>query len=478
VTRWRDEGSREFFTTASASPGACTTRSSMTPSATTPTPCRWTPHAGHHDVVTRWCARRRGGLLRGRPNTTLLMLDDEHQLAGTWIASGRRRHRSSACHCRDGRAIVAAGGLRRGARRWPGRWLRLAAAGLTGGAGASTPTTSSAPPDVATPASTAISEPPPRFPCRPRSPSSISRAARASSSRGRTCSRGRRTPFHREGVHVDRRDEGGRGGRVDADQLPWPGGGGRADAGVRASRFGRPLSAREALAHSCNSFFVAVAKRTTWPRIAAELRAAGLRHHPRRVSPRSVRSGSKGPSGARTVLAAFARVVDRARRQDAVADRVLLGGCGTRRARGRRARSPTRAGCPGQDGQRPHLRWRGGGAGGGRVSADAPRYGVVVIGAGSRPRRRVVWRCRLASRAVPGMAAAPGGAPSGDHQDRHARGEGVRVSDVPLEDYVAGVVSAEAPPDAPPALREALAIAARSYARRTATPWPRRVRAV
>ena len=44
-------------------------------------------------------------------------------------------------------------------------------------------------------------------------------------------------------------------------------------------------------------------------------------------------------------------------------------------------------------------------------------------------------------------------------------GGAVRVETASLDDYVAGVVSAEAPPDAPAPVREALAVAARSYAR-------------
>ncbi len=46
----------------------------------------------------------------------------------------------------------------------------------------------------------------------------------------------------------------------------------------------------------------------------------------------------------------------------------------------------------------------------------------------------------------------------------HAAGDGDRTQRVDLEDYVAGVVAAEAPATATAAVREALAIAARSYA--------------
>ena len=79
-------------------------------------------------------------------------------------------------------------------------------------------------------------------------------------------------------------------------------------------KFGRSLSAVEALAHSCNSFFAAVAKRTTWPRIAAEWRAAGL---PTAPEPEAVVLGAVGLEGPmvapRALLAAFARTVDAAR---------------------------------------------------------------------------------------------------------------------------------------------------------------------
>jgi stage II sporulation protein D len=231
-------------------------------------------------------------------------------------------------------------------------------------------------------------------------------------------------------------------------------------------RFGRALTAAEALAHSCNTFFVAVAKRTTWPRIAAVLDAAGLPASPPPREPALGAVGLDGPRVApRALLTAFARAVERARRRDGPNDRMLLAGLrdaareGTARAFGDQgidALAKTGSG-----------RIYGGAPGGLVVAlspADAPRYGVVVIGAGIAGRDAAAIGAAALKRAVPGLPVSPRPEAGGPLRLGTSGAGGRRVVRVALEEYIGGVVSAEAPPGAPPALREALSIAARSYA--------------
>lgn len=236
-------------------------------------------------------------------------------------------------------------------------------------------------------------------------------------------------------------------------------------------RLGHALSASEALAHSCNGFFVTVAQRTTWPRIAAELRRAGL---PAEPEPRDVALGAVGLEGPkfapRELLAAFARVVQEARSRDGPSDRIVLAGL---RAAGRDG-SARAFGEQGLDvlAKTGSGRIVGGAPGGLVVAlhpADAPRHGVVVIGAGMAGRDAAGIAAAALRRAVPELATPAAPTARGAASAETVRlgtivGDGVRVSDIGLEDYVAGVVAAEAPPTASHPLREALAIAARSYA--------------
>lgn len=94
-----------------------------------------------------------------------------------------------------------------------------------------------------------------------------------------------------------------------------------------------------------------------------------------------------------------------------------------------------------------------------------------MIGAGMAGRDAAEIGAVALRRAVPELRAGerPAASSVGDGRGPLVRlgvdeEAGVRVTRVPLEDYVAGVVAAEASPGAPAALREALAIAARSYA--------------
>ena len=171
-------------------------------------------------------------------------------------------------------------------------------------------------------------------------------------------------------------------------------------------RFGRPLSASEALAHSCNSFFVAVAKRLTWLPIADCLRRAGLPATPAPREPALGAVGLDGPQPSpRALLVAFAKIVAEAQRLDRPQDRVLLDGL-------REAARNGTASALGEQGLDAFAKTGSGrilgGAPGGLVvavvPAGAPRYGVVVIGAGIAGRDAASIAGAALQRAAPSLA--------------------------------------------------------------------------
>ncbi len=244
--------------------------------------------------------------------------------------------------------------------------------------------------------------------------------------------------------------------------------------------FGRPLSAVEALAHSCNAFFASL--RIPSGAIAAAFTTAGLPPPSSRLAePRLAWVGLDGERVApRRTLRAFVSVVTAARRRGSDRDRLLLDGLHEA------ARSGTAAafGEAGIDAlAKTGTAALGGGVYGGLVvavtPADAPRHAVVALGAGIAGRDAAAIAAAALTRVAAGGAASHAlpasipGAPSADaardetgrHVVRLGRLErgAYRVDELDLERYVAGVVAAEAPPGAPAAALEALAIAARSY---------------
>ena len=98
------------------------------------------------------------------------------------------------------------------------------------------------------------------------------------------------------------------------------------------------------------------------------------------------------------------------------------------------------------------------------VPADAPRYGVVVIGAGLAGRDAASIAGAALQRAAPPMAQSRSGRDEPGLFVGIAEAGGYRVSRLGLEEYVAGVVDGEAPEGAPHVLREVIAVAARSFA--------------
>jgi SpoIID/LytB domain protein len=220
----------------------------------------------------------------------------------------------------------------------------------------------------------------------------------------------------------------------------------------------RPLTAAEALAHSCNDFFVSLAARLS-PRAVNDVRAGvGLPPLDPRTDFAAALVGLDGSRvTARVMLDAIGRLlgVDR-RRPATVSDatrRVLVEGMRGAAAYGSAselaavgitalAKTGTAA-------------MPGGGVHGllvAFVPADAPTRAVVVVAPGAAGRDAVSIAAELlrppAEHVSVGVATAAGR---------------TRVDSLDLEEYVARVVTGESQPGAPAAAREALAIAARTF---------------
>ncbi|MFI5078170.1 MAG: SpoIID/LytB domain-containing protein, partial [Vicinamibacteria bacterium] len=218
----------------------------------------------------------------------------------------------------------------------------------------------------------------------------------------------------------------------------------------------RPLSPAEALAHSCNDFFVSLAPwlsrdalnavRTqaglgalaaTAPLAASLVGLDGPRVKPRALIEAMARLAGVGP-GAPVAMRASTRTV----LLDGLRGAAEYGTASALRDGGVSALAKT--------GTAP---MPGGGAMGlvvGLSPAMAPTRGVVVV--------------------VPGAAGLDAAAVAADllgggvlRLGRSGSDGRVRIETVHLDDYVAEVVAGESPPDAPDAAQQALAIAARTY---------------
>jgi stage II sporulation protein D len=234
---------------------------------------------------------------------------------------------------------------------------------------------------------------------------------------------------------------------------------------------GRPLSAVEAVAYSCNNFFTSL--RLPLEAASAAWVRAGLRGPPPLLAePRLALVGLDGQRvSPRRLLRGFSRLVAEALARRSPADEILLDGL---RAAAREGTAGAFA-AAGLDalaktGTAPLAGGQYGGLVVALVPAAEPRLGVVALGAGISGRDAAEIAARAVARAE-GRAQADSSYveralandPRALRLGRVEQGAG-RVRNLGLEDYVAAVVAAEAAPSAPPAVREALAIAARSYA--------------
>lgn len=224
----------------------------------------------------------------------------------------------------------------------------------------------------------------------------------------------------------------------------------------------RPLNLGDALAQSCNHFFVRLAERLDRHRLAATLRRLSDGHaSPLTDAPLPlVVLGLDGP---RQGLRGWLRTVLAATHDDDGRD-----GHGAVLRRGM-ARAVS-------EGTASALRWwpdvvlaktgtvLSGGVEDGRVVAWRPEIGEALLvrapGASGREAARyaaILWQRADEDRQPTVRVGRVRG--SGDRQERP------EVEDVPLDTYVAGVVAAEGEASMPPAALEALAVVARSYAR-------------
>jgi stage II sporulation protein D len=210
------------------------------------------------------------------------------------------------------------------------------------------------------------------------------------------------------------------------------------------------LSPAEALAQSCNTFFVAIARQLTRAQWSAAAVSLGL---PPATDAGSLRLTAVGLAGPRVEPRAWVRALERA----ALADPVLRDGLemvareGTAAALGARGLIGLA-----KTGTAPSP---GGGTVGlvaALVPAESPATGVVVLAPGGAGRDAA----EIAARLLAAMAEPPGPSVRVGRTD----GGTYRVERVPIEEYVAEVLAAEVPAHAPRALAEAMAIAARSWA--------------
>lgn len=222
---------------------------------------------------------------------------------------------------------------------------------------------------------------------------------------------------------------------------------------------GHAVSPSEALSHSCNTFVTRAASRLPVSALSGAAVAIGLPSVPAGTS---LSLAAIGLDGARATprrwLSAFRALV--ARERSAHPSGFVLEGLSSA-ARDGTAAALGDAGIAAyaKTGTAP---MPGGGMAGllVAVGADGARAIVVVApGAAGRDAATIAaraWRRVESSR----------GATSGTRVRVGVTGaNGYDVEEVPLDDYVAGVVDAEAPPDASPGFRRTLAIAARTWLR-------------
>lgn len=230
---------------------------------------------------------------------------------------------------------------------------------------------------------------------------------------------------------------------------------------------GRPLSAVDALAQSCNGFFAHIAPRVTLTALTNAARALGLPALRQRGDPALTALGL-GDYRVKPIdwVDALARVVGASdRRALTVATRALLS---------EGLAEAARVGTASSGGPLPGSTWAktgtapmpGGGIEGLAVmvaTVGATRLGVVAVAPGAAGRDAAVMASDHLRTRLP--ASTDAGEPT-PLRIGIVRGDGYDVRSVGLEDYVAEVVAGELSPDAPVAAREALAIVARTYASR------------
>lgn len=250
---------------------------------------------------------------------------------------------------------------------------------------------------------------------------------------------------------------------------------------------GRPLSAAEALAHSCNSFFVTVASRVSREALNAARVALGLPP----VGPTGplvpAALGLAGPTVAPRVLAAALEraVIDAPGLSDPAARAILLEGLRGSAAYGTAdALADLDGETYAKTGTAPML---GGGSLGLLVAwrpatsfwaSRAAGLSLVVLAPGASGRDAAVIARRILEGAT--ASGAPADASPSDAEPRgstmvplelpgrlrvgEVSGSGYRTRTIGLEDYVARAVSGEAAPGTTGATLEALAVTVRTYA--------------
>jgi SpoIID/LytB domain protein len=228
----------------------------------------------------------------------------------------------------------------------------------------------------------------------------------------------------------------------------------------------RPLTPAEALAHSCNEFFVSLAPRL--PRaMVNEVRArVGLPAIGGNANYAAALVGLDGPRiTPRVLLDVFARLAgadrDRPIALSAAARRVLLDGLRGAATYGSASELGTRKiSALAKTGTAP---MPGGGALGILVAltpADKPIRGVVVVAPGAAGRDASTIAADLLAAAAPTRADSQ---PIVRVGLTSSAGR-TRIENLPLEDYVARVLVGEGQPRAADAAQQALAIAIRTYA--------------
>ncbi len=228
----------------------------------------------------------------------------------------------------------------------------------------------------------------------------------------------------------------------------------------------RPLTAAEALAHSCNDFFVTLAPRLPRKMVNDVRGRAGLTPLPADANYAAALVGLDGPRiTPRALLDVFARLTgaddERPVRMTDLARRVLLEGLRGAAIYGSASELATRKiSALAKTGTAP---MPGGGALGVVVAltpADNPEQAVVVVTPGAAGRDATSIAGDLLAASTSNMPAAQPvlriGFTSGD--------DDTRVESIALEDYVARVLAGEGQPRAADAAQEALAIAARTFA--------------
>lgn len=232
-----------------------------------------------------------------------------------------------------------------------------------------------------------------------------------------------------------------------------------------------PAAPRTALADSCNSFFVTLATRLPSAAHASAARALGLPAASPADDLRLVAVGLAGVGVPPRRWIDVLHLVTRAEPVPGVSDRARAiveeglreaARAGTAAAFGRHgidalAKTGTTRTTAGHPVGLVVAAW----------PASRARYALVLAVAGGAGRDAADLAAQLAVNVTGDRALATTGSarrPNPALRVGRVRDRAYAAESMPLEDYVAGVVAAEAPPGAPPALLEALAILARTYA--------------